>query len=120
MENLASEPILSYTYANSPGYDTNIPASRMVHYIRGGRGRFAYLSHVLDTYDVEKKKKTMKQHQTYQTPKQRHRGIFFTPSESGRQSRRAILGEQVLQKKGSPDLDLQWLVSPKVLSPAKF
>lgn len=86
----------------------------------GGGGRFAYLSHVLDTYDVEKKKKTMKQHQTYQTPKQRHRGIFFTPSESGRQSRRAILGEQVLQKKGSPDLDLQWLVSPKVLSPAKF
>ena len=62
----------------------------------------------------------MKQHQTYQTPKQRHRGIFFTPSESGRQSRRTILGEQVLQKKGSPDLDLQWLVSPKVLSPAKF
>lgn len=58
----------------------------------GGGGRFAYLSHVLDTYDLEKKKKTMKQHQTYQTPKQRHRGIFFTPSESGRQSRRAIFG----------------------------
>ena len=83
----------------------------------GGGGRFAYLSHVLHTYDVEKKKKTMKQHQT---PKQRHRGIFFTPSESGRQSRRVILGEQVVPKKGSPDLDLQWLVSPKVLSPAKF
>lgn len=61
----------------------------------GGGGRFAYLSHVLDTYDVEKKKKTMKQ---YQTPKQRHRVIFFTPSESSRQRRRAILGEQVLQK----------------------
>ena len=62
----------------------------------------------------------MKQHQTYQTLN-RDTGVFlFTPSESSRQSRRAILGEQVLQKRRSPDVDLQWLVSPKVLSPAKF
>lgn len=62
----------------------------------------------------------MKQHQTYQTLN-RDTGVFlFTPSESSRQSRRAILGEQVLQKRASPDVDLQWLVSPKVLSPAKF
>lgn len=42
----------------------------------GGGGRFAYLSHVLDTYDVEKQKKTMKQHQTYQ-PLNRDTEVFF-------------------------------------------
>ena len=62
----------------------------------------------------------MKQHQTDQTLNRNTEVFLFTSSVSGRQSRRAVLGEQVLQKRQSPDLDLQWLVSPKVLSPATF
>jgi len=36
MENLASEPVLSYIYANSLGYGSNLPVSRKVHHFGGG------------------------------------------------------------------------------------
>lgn len=121
MQNLASEPVLSYihVYANSLGYGSNLPVSRKVHHF-GGRGQiWAFISCTGHIWRKKKRRrKTMKQHQTDQTLNRNTEVFLFTSSVSGRQSRRAVLGEQVLQKRQSPDLDLQWLVSPKVLSPA--